>query len=267
MIISASRRTDIPAFHGDWLISQVKAGSIQVSNPRRPSQIRQVSLRRQDVTAFVFWTKDPRPFLGHLRWLDRQGYPFLLQITLTGYGCDIEPGLPDKDALPQVLRQLAAQYGRERIVWRYDPILMSTKYDAAWHNRTFQALCEQLKEAVSQCTFSFMDPYPRIKRWMKESGIETVSPELRLSLARQLFTISRSCGLPLRACCEGADLAEAGIEAASCIDPERIAQISGQPVAAGRDRGQRPGCHCSPSIDIGTYGTCGHGCRYCYAAR
>ena len=123
MIISASRRSDIPAFHGDWFMEHLRRGEVAVRNPFRPAQAKTVSLKKQDVDAFVFWSRDPRPLLAHLPEIERGGYPYYFLLTLTGYPRLLEPGVPRRRGRDRFFRELAGRIGRRRVVWRYDPVL------------------------------------------------------------------------------------------------------------------------------------------------
>ncbi len=267
MIISASRRTDIPAFYGNWFRQRLQAGYALAVNPYRPDQRRLVRLDREHVTAFVFWTKDPRPFLPVLEEVDAQGIPFVIQMTLTPYGADMEPGLRDKQELPDVMKALARRYGRPCLVWRYDPIIFTPRYTQDFHQQAFFNLAERLADTASCCVVSFFDSYRHLKKAADELKIQPAQLQQRLVLGQALAKTASSFSIPVKACCEAVDLQQAGIAAGSCIDPDQIATLAGKRPDKKRDPNQRPGCRCLPSVDIGAYQTCLHGCRYCYATK
>ncbi len=264
MIISASRRTDIPAHYADWFMTRLAEGEVLVRNPRNPRQVRRVSLRPEDVDGFVFWTKNPAPMLGHLSALSDYAYYF--QVTLTPYGRDIEPGIPEKEAqvVPAILA-LSDKIGPERVVWRYDPILLSGAYAKGFHFAAFERLARRLSGRVSRCTVSFLDMYRNTARSAAEMGLQPIETADMMEMAEGLSQIARGFGISLAACAEAEDFSRFGIARARCVDPEILEAASGRAVRFRRDRNQRPACGCAESVDIGAYNTCPSGCKYCYA--
>ncbi len=188
MIVSVSRRTDIPAFYADWFMQRLKAGFALAVNPYRPAQSRRVELSREAVTAFVFWSKNPRPFLQPLQYMEEKGYPFVLQISLTPYGSDLEPAINRKNEMTDLLRQLANRYGPERLVWRYDPIILNPVYDLPFHIQAFQRMADKLAGAVSQCTISFFDAYRHLRPQMNEYQIYPAEPQARLETSMSIMS-------------------------------------------------------------------------------
>ncbi len=265
MVISASRRTDVPAFHAEWLVERLRAGTVDVPNPFDPKRVRRVSLAPADVDCLVLWTKDPRPLMERLDALE--AFPFYFQFSLNAYGRDVEPGVPPLDARVDAFLRLADRIGPERVVWRCDPVLLSPAHPPAFHEEAFAALAARLDGATDTCVLSFVDEYPRVRRAMRALGLRAPDPEEARALAASFAAAARPHGLALSACAEPLDLAPLGIPPARCVDPVRIRRISGRAVPDGKDKAQRPACGCAPSVDIGTYGTCGHGCVYCYAQR
>lgn len=262
MIISASRRTDIPAFYADWFFNRLAEGFVCVRNPMNPGQVSRVSLRREDVDGFVFWTKNPIPMMERLHLLD--GYPYYFQFTLTSYGRDMETVLPSKnDVLIPAFRHLAKLLGRHRVVWRYDPILISSVYTAEYHIRYFTGLAERLADSTEKCTISFLDDYKNTRQSAPE-----IRPPDEDEIHRMMYAFAECAsrvGITLDTCAEEADLSAYGIAHASCIDTARMSRITGSPVAAQQDKNQRKACGCAAAVDIGAYNTCVNGCRYCYA--
>ena len=263
MIISASRRTDIPAAHAEWMFRRLREGFALVRNPMNPRSVSRVSLAREDVDGIVFWTKDPAPMLGRLGALD--GYAFYFQYTLTAYGCDAEPNLPGRAARLESFRRLAEALDPERVLWRYDPILLSARYPAEWHLESFRRLAEALRGATEQVTVSFVDTYARNKKRLEALGAQPIGEETMRTLAAEIAAIARQNGMRPVVCCEAADLRGCGVEPARCIDAARMGRIAGVPMREARDPNQRAGCGCAPSVDIGAYNTCPNGCLYCYA--
>lgn len=263
MIISASRRTDLPAAHADWLIRRFEEGFALVRNPMNPKQVRRVSLVPEDVDGIVFWTKNPSPLLDRLDVFRPHAYYF--QYTLTGYGRDAEANLPDCDARLDAFRRLADRLGPERVLWRYDPIVLSSRYPQAWHLENFARLANALRGCTDQVTISFVDVYARNRKRLEELGAQPVGEAEMRSMARTMAKIAAENGMRAVACCEPADLAECGVAAAKCVDAARLGRIGGVPLREARDPNQRERCGCAPSVDIGAYNTCPHGCAYCYA--
>ena len=253
MIISASRRTDIPAYHAPWLMERLREGFAMVANPMNPHQVRRVDLRPEAVDGIVFWSKNPAPLLAHEKAL--RAYRCAWQFTLNAYAADVEPGVPGEAARLETLKRLADAFGPERVEWRYDPILISAAYPAEWHLASFERLARAIAPYARGCTISFVDFYRCALRGLRACGARDIALEERQALAQQLQAIADACRLPLRACCEeGLPLAQA-----HCVN----AADFGLPAKA--DKNQRPGCGCAPSADIGAYGTCPAGCAYCYA--
>jgi hypothetical protein len=263
VIISASRRTDIPAFFADWFFTGLQQGSVQVANPYNPRQVRIVDLSVPAVDGIVFWSKNPQPMLTRLDRL--RDYTYYFQITLNAYGEEVEPGVPAAGEAVEAFRRLAGLVGADRVVWRYDPIVLSDRFTPSYHLEHFAELAEQLSGLASQCTISFVDAYRCNARPMARAGLRPPDDAAMRTIAAGLAAIAREHRLPLQTCAEAADFSDLGITQASCVDAGRLARLSGRPLQTARDKNQRPACGCSASVDIGRYQTCGFGCVYCYA--
>ncbi len=265
MIVSVSRRTDIPACYADWFLGRIAEGYALVRNPMNAHQMRRVDLSPEAVHGFVFWSKNPAPMLDKLDAL--AAYPYYFQFTLNPYGPDVEPGLPPLTQRVSTFCALSERIGRERTIWRYDPILITPKYDMRFHMEQFETLARSLAGYADLCTISFLDFYPKIAAAIRELAVVEPLPEQRLTLAMRFAEIAAACGLRIETCAEDMDYSGLGIGRARCVGAERLARIAGRPVKAPKDKNQRPACDCAASVDIGTYDTCPHGCRYCYANR
>ena len=263
MILSISRRTDIPAFYAEWFFHCVKEGFACVRNPMNPRWIRTVSLRPEDVECMVFWTKNPLPMLSRLDEIRLFNYYF--QFTLTPYGRDLECRLPDKDVLAETFRRLSDKIGEERVVWRYDPVLMSREIDETYHLSHFEKTSRQLASYTKRCVLSFVDLYRKTRKSLSDTTVREVHDEEIVSLAGKMAAIARSYGMEIQTCAEKADLSAWGITHGKCIDDKRIETISGRSLNARKDKYQRRECGCVESVDIGAYDTCLHHCLYCYA--
>lgn len=263
MIVSASGRCDIPALYPDWLVSRIQAGYCLVRNPRNPKQIRRVSLEPEDVSAFVFWTKDVQPMIPHLGSL--KGYPYYFQYTINGYGPDIEIGMRSLHERIESLKSLSGLVGKERIIWRYDPILLTSNYTQQYHIETFSRIADALSGCFDACIISFIDPIQSTS--LGTLGLRQLKTEEMESIALGLGEIANRRNVRLSTCAESMDLEQYGISHAHCIDHTRIEQLSGKKLSYCKDPAQRKACCCTSSVDIGTYNACNLGCIYCYARR
>ncbi len=269
MIVSASRRCDIPAFQGEGFMAALHAGAVEVGNPFRTGRTRRVSLKRGDVDAFVFWSRDPRPFLCHLAEIDRGGYPFYFLITVNGYPRLLEPGVPTTEEAAACFRELAARIGRRRVVWRYDPVLFTPLTNPGFHGENFRRLAALLAPFTFRVIVSFFDPYTKALRRLRKSGIDasgaTGTPEQQAGLLERFAAVAAAEGLEIQSCAEPA--LAAGVPAGKCIDERLLNEVFGLSLSYRKDPGQRKLCLCQQSVDIGSYGSCRHGCLYCYARR
>ncbi len=259
MILSVSRRTDVPRFYFDWFLNRLREGFVLVRNPMNFRQVSRVALSPETVECIVFWTKDPAPMIPQLDGLG--DYPFYVQFTINAYGNDIEMHLPEKARLIDTFKRLADRIGPERTVWRFSPVLFTEHYTTETQQEAFSAIVGQLAGYTESCKLSFLDPYPKIRKEMARLGAAEGTAEQRFALTKQFLAVAREHGIDLTGCAQ-----ELGIPHASCIDGDLIARITGERNPKLRkDPGQRPECGCVASVDIGSYDTCLNGCRYCYA--
>lgn len=264
MIISASRRTDIPAYYSEWFENRIKDGYVLVRNPMNIHQISKISLSPNAVDGIVFWTKNPIPMINRID--SFKEYPYYFQFTLTAYGRDIESGLPSKnqDLIPAFC-QLSKKIGRERIVWRYDPIFLNDTYTVEYHKKYFRTLVAKLADYTEKCTVSFLDLYRNTERNIKPLGIRVPTVNEQMDLMQSFIQTAKEYGIYIDTCAEEIDLSSLGIQHARCIDQERLERIGEYHLDVKKDSNQREVCGCVASIDIGTYNTCKNGCVYCYA--
>lgn len=264
VILSVSRRTDIPNYYSEWLVRRFRAGFLCVRNPMDHYQVSRINLSPEVIDCIVFWTKNPVPMFPYLDEFSR--YMYYFQFTLTGYGREIEPGLPDKKkVLIPAFRELADRIGKERMVWRYDPVFLSDRYTLDYHVKAFAQIAEALAGKTQRVVISFLDDYDKTKRNMKGYGIRDLTEEKMRRLAQGLARIAGGYGMEIQTCAEKIDLLEYGIAHGACIDRSYIEHLLGCRLQGGRDRGQRPECGCMESVETGSYHTCRNGCRYCYA--
>lgn len=266
MIISASRRTDIPAFYSDWFFERLREKYVLVRNPINPRQVGRIDLSPDVVDGIVFWTKNPLPMLNRLEPL--RDYTYYFQFTLTSYGTDTEPYVPSKnDELIPAFKRLSDLLGPDRVVWRYDPIFLNDKYTVAYHAEYFDRLAGKLQGYAKKCVISFMDTYRHNARRLKTLKPIEMTGEREHQLARCLAQSAARSSLTLETCAESADLRLYGVGHGRCVDAALLEKAGGETLDIAMDKGQRAACLCHESIDIGTYGTCRHGCVYCYADR
>lgn len=267
LILSVSRRTDIPAFYSEWFFGRLREGSCLVRNPFNPHQLSRIPMTPEAVECIVFWTKNPGPMLGKLGLLDP--IPFYFQFTLTGYGRDIEPGFPHKkECMIPIFRELSSQVGKDRVVWRYDPIFFTDRYTADYHLRAFGQIAEALQGYTRRVVISFLDLYAKVKRNMKAYGGELrTMPDSGAfgPFVSALSEIAAEHGMEICACAEACDLSRFGIKKSGCISRELLERAAGRSVETRKAKGQRGECLCVESTDIGAYHTCPGGCLYCYA--
>lgn len=262
MILSVSRRTDVPSFYFDWFLNRLREGWLLVRNPFNPSQVSKVPLSPEAVECMVFWTKNPEPMLARLD--DLAPHRYYVQYTVNPYGKDMESRLPELSRRLDVFRELASRLGSERVVWRYSPVLLNAKYTKDFHCEAFESIASALSGSTRQCKLSFIEMYQKISARMKAQGVIERGSEQTFALARRLNAIARSHGIALSACGKP-DLRPAGIPVSSCVDGELIQKITGIHMTLRKDPGQREVCNCVESVDIGAYQTCLNGCAYCYA--
>lgn len=264
MIISASRKTDIPAFFSEWFINRIKEGYVYSRNPINVHQISKIPLTPEVVDCIVFWTKNPIPMIPRLDEL--KDYKYYFQFTLTGYGRGLEENLPDKKGkLIPAFKELSDKIGPERVIWRYDPIAFNETYTPEYHIVAYSQIAKELKGFTEKSVISFIDIYQKIQKNMQKMNIGKPSDEVLVTFSRKLNEIAKTNEMDLATCAEKLNLSCIGIEHNACIDGKLIERICGGTLNTKKDPSQRADCQCIESRDIGAYNTCPHGCMYCYA--
>ncbi|MDR0486048.1 MAG: DUF1848 domain-containing protein [Elusimicrobiota bacterium] len=266
MIISASRRTDIPAFYSDSFMNALRAGFILVKNPFNFQNISKIILSPKDIDLIVFWTKDPRPLMRYLDEIDGLGYKYYFQFTITPYGRDIEKNIADKNEIIEAFKSLSKKIGFQKVILRYDPVLINGKYDLFFHFKAFERLIEKLSGYTQRVVFSFLDFYRKTEKNLKGGGAREITTGEMRQIAETFSNITSKQNLSLETCAEGIDLQEFGIKHSKCIDGDLIEKILGRSIAdKNKKDDNRLYCGCMKSKDIGSYNTCRHFCLYCYA--
>ena len=261
MILSVSRRTDIPNYYSEWFYHRIKEGFVYVRNPMNTHQISKIDLSPEVIDCIVFWTKNPEPMIAGLDQL--AAYEYYFQFTLTGYGRDMEYHVPHKkNKMIPVFQSLSDKIGSRRVIWRYDPILFTRTYTPEYHLRAFEQIASSLKGYTEKCVISFVDFYTKNRNDMKTIGVyELGEPEL-LKFAEVLSRIASENGMEIASCAEEMDLSQCGIAHNCCIDQRLIENLLGCKLNVKKDKNQRKECGCVESVEIGTYNTCRNGCRY-----
>jgi len=264
MILSVSRRTDIPSYYSEWFFERLKEGFVYTRNPMNPKQVSRLDLSPETVDCIVFWTKNPEPMLERLGELE--SYPYYFQFTLTSYGTDIEKNVPHKkEVMIPVFQKLSGQIGSKRVIWRYDPILFTMRYTPEYHIKAFRQMAEALRGYTKKCVISFVDRYAKNEKKLQALGVFELPKEELEAFAKELCEIAKENGMEMASCAEQIDLEHCGIAHNACIDKILIEEILGCKLKGVKDKNQRKECGCMESIDIGTYHTCANGCVYCYA--
>ncbi len=265
VIICASRRTDIPAFHSEWLMNRLRAGYALVRNPIRKDVVYKVDLSPKNVDLLLLMTKDPRPMVPHMDELLSYDIKCGFQVSITPYGRDIEPGVKDKAGIAEAFRVISERIRKENMIWRYDPVILNGRFDINYHKRKFEVICRELSGYTERCIFSFVDIHDKLKHLHDDGIIRNVPEDEARGLGEVLAPIAYDHNIQLNICCSEYDLSDIGIFSRGCIDKDHMRSI-GVPFEE-MSTPLREGCRCVRNIDIGEYDTCDHDCIYCYANR
>jgi len=277
MIVSVSRRCDIPRFQFKWFMGRIDAGYVEAVNPFNARQIKRISLipagagvKPEDgVELFVFWTRNPRQILANADELTKRGFCFYVMTTVTGYPAVLEPSMVHASKVLNAMKGLAQKIGPERVIWRYDPVIISNITGEDFHRRNFSALARELSGSVKRVIISMYNEYPKTK--LRFEGLEKIG-QLQLldagisheGLLTDLAQCAQTAGMEIQSCASGEDFSPYGIKPGACIDGVLINKLWGIELM-GKDKYQRPHCLCAKSVDIGAYGICSARCVYCYA--
>lgn len=263
MIIQTGMRTDIPAFYSRWFLNRIKEGYVCVRNPYNPNQVTKYSLSPEVVDLIAFCTKNPIPMIPFINQLKMYGQYWF--VTITPYGKDIEPNVPDKETVIESFKKLSAIVGIDSVGWRYDPIFVDEKHSVEWHIAEFEKMAELLAGYTKTCVISFIDIYKKVERNFPEA--KAVHPKDRAEIGQVFVEIAAAHGMVIKPCAEGNDLAKYGADCTGCMTVHTFeTALHNRLEVPGRKKNQRNGeCACLLGIDIGAYDTCGHLCRYCYA--
>ena len=256
-------RTDIPAFYSEWFINRIKEGSVLVRNPYNPAQVTRYSLSPDVVDLISFCTKNPAPMLDKMEYLDPYGQYWF--VTITPYGKDIEPNVPDKLKVMESFKILSDRVGADSIGWRYDPILVDSVHTVEWHIQKFEEMAKTLCSYTGTCVISFIDIYKKVVKNFPEAG--AVSSKDKLAIGKAFIETASRYGMTIKPCAEGTSLAAYGADCSGCMTVKTYeTALHCNLTVPKKGKNQRNGeCACLLGNDIGAYDTCGHLCRYCYA--
>jgi len=267
MIISASRRTDIPAFYAKWFINRIREGYVLNKNPFNSKQIKRIALTPYQVDAIIFWTRNPKPLMKYLNELDELGFNYYFQYTITGYPRELEKNTPHPMKSIETFIELSDKIGKERVIWRYDPIIFTEYTDFDEHIRLFDKISKYLENKTDKVVISFADPYRKITKKLEAVKYQDILENKKklYELVKIMSDIATSRNMIVETCSEEIDLDYFNIKHGKCIDDYLIENIFNINLNIGKDKNQRKECGCVQSVDIGIYNTCSHGCTYCYA--
>ena len=292
IIISASRSTDIPAFYSDWFINRWEAGYLKWKNPFNGKYL-YVSFK--NTRSVVFWTKNPKPMFKYLDYMDKNIPNYYFQYSLNDYENEgFEAKVASVESRIKIFKELSARLGKKRVVWRFDPLILTDEIDMDELLKRVKRIGDELKDYTEKLVFSFVDIgiYRKVENNLKKENVNYIewTPPLMNEFAKGIFEINKNWGLELGTCSEKIDLDKYGIVHNKCIDDDLMIDLfsqdkelmnflgvefeepslfdTGRKIAKKRnlkDKGQREDCGCVMSKDIGQYNTCPHECNYCYA--
>ena len=256
MILNVSGRTDVIVFYTQWFINRYQEGFLDVRNPFYPKQVSRIYF--EDVDLIVFCTKNPIPILKHLKTIK---IPIIFQITLTPYKKDIEPYVPPKGLIIKAIKKIANLIGSENIYIRYDPIFLSSKYSLEYHQQAFANMCKLLDGYTKHIIVSFMDEYKNVKKNKKQLKYRQLTEKDYQIIGSSFSKSAKEHHMTVQTCYEKRDLTEYGFIKGECLSRELAHKLTGKTYKKWSARK----CNCAQMVDIGTYNSCKHFCKYCYA--
>ena len=286
LIISASRATDIPAFYCDWFVERLRAGYVKWINPFN-GKAQYVSFC--NVRLFIFWSKNPLPFMPILDYLDHNGFNYYFHFTLNDYQEEnYEPFVPDFKTRLETFRTLSTKIGRQRVLWRFDPLMITDTVSEKKLLNKIRRTGDMVAPLTSRLTVSFVSPYPKVVKRCQRGAVKIIEPDIdrRCRIISKISQMTSSWNIQFFTCAQETDYSQCGAKPARCVDEHLIYKLFSSdkelmnlilkeqqvemfeypPFRSDlRDKGQRKNCGCMKSKDIGSYNSCTHGCIYCYA--
>ncbi len=261
MILHTGMRTDIPAFYTEWFANRLKEGYVMVRNPYNPIQVTRYIISPDVVDVIAFCTKNPEPFLPYMNLVEKYGQYWF--VTITPYGKEIEPQVPEKEIVMESFKKLSERVGIHSIGWRYDPIFVSKEYPVERHIEDFENMARTLAGYTNTCVISFIDLYQKVLRNFPE--VREVKKDERIELAKEFVRVGNKYDMVIKSCAEGIELEPFGVDCSGCMTVEIFEKAIECSLKVPKRKGAREECGCLLGCDIGAYNTCGHLCRYCYA--
>ena len=261
MIINTGCRTDIPAFYSEWFINRITEGYVCVRNPYYNTKVTKYKLNPDVVDCLVFGTKNPEPMIKYLDKLDK--YKQLWYITITPYGKNIEPNVPDSIRVIESFKKISKHIGIDGVNWRYDPIFIGMGFNVKKHIECFNIMAKKLKGYTKNCTISFLDLYEKVK--VNAPNIKPPTIDEQIEIAKAFSRIGRESNITVHSCCEKTFLTKYGIDCKGCMTQEIIEACIGEKINVTKRKNIREDCNCLLGNDIGAYNSCKHLCIYCYA--
>lgn len=262
MIVNVGGRTDIVNYYSEWLINRLHEGFAYSRNPLFQNNVSKISLKTEDVDCLMFCSKNYKPMLKYMKELNER-YRIICHYTITAYGTDVEPNVPNIDESIKTLIELSKIVGKEKVLWRYDPILLTEKYTVDRHLETFEYMSKQIVPYVQRCIFSFVEMYKKLTYNMPEILIFTQDDKIKI--LKGIGEISKKYNLYTQTCGTDENNEKYGIHVSGCTIPEILERANNIKYKTVKTKPMRKGCHCMVSRDIGSYDTCLNGCKYCYA--
>lgn len=262
MIVNVGGRTDIANYYSEWLRNRIKEGFAYSRNPLFPNNVSKVSLKPEDVDCLMFCSKNYQPILPYMKEIS-ETYRVICHYTITAYGTDVEPNVPDIETSIQILMELSKIVGKEKVLWRYDPILLTQKYTVQKHLETFEKMAKQIAPYVERCIFSFVEMYK--KHEVNFPELIPFTEEDKDLIAEGIGRIAMKYGFILQTCGPEENYAGYGINTSGCVTLDILGKANNLEFRNLKHKGFRKGCHCMESRDIGALNSCPNGCKYCYA--
>ena len=260
MILSIDFRTDIPAFYSEWLMNRFEEGYVYFRNPAYPSTIHKIILDKQHIEGIMWCSKDYLPILHDLKSITDK-FPSIFHYTITGYGKEIEPNVPSIEQSIYTFKELSERYGKNKVIWRYDPIFFTEEWTYNRHIQNFQYINKQLCRHAGRVVLNFVSLYEKVKRHMPD--LKEVSYNDKANLIHDFVNIS---SIPIQTCGNGLQFKDLeGVEVTGCLD-EHALNLMGIYPKSPKGNAVPWGCLCYPNTCIGEYNTCLHKCKYCYAS-
>ncbi len=260
MILQTGMRTDIPAFYSEWFMNRIREGYVFVRNPYHMEQVTRYEINPEVIDLIAFCSKNPSPMMPHIERLKEYGQYWF--VTITPYGKELEPNVPSKADVIKYFKKLSDMVGIHSMGWRYDPILINSKYTVNYHITAFERMAKQLSGYTETCIISFVDLYEKVK--INAPEILAVAIEEQITIAKAFSEIGKSYAITIKGCHENKELARYGIDMSGCLNQAVYEKALGISLNLPKKKSQRD-CNCFFGTDIGAYNSCGHFCRYCYA--